>query len=87
MTFIEQLKAHIGGIVRLKTDLFWYDSRNWDGIEGRICILLDATINPPDGTRVDAASSIIAAEAAMFLLVDSSTKWVWASKEDVEFIQ
>jgi hypothetical protein len=41
MTFFEKLKAHVGGLVHLKTDLYWYDSFLWDGNEGRVCLLLD----------------------------------------------
>lgn len=43
MKFFEQIRAHIGGLIRIKHQLFWYDSRNWDGIRERFCILLNFT--------------------------------------------
>lgn len=43
MTFFKQLRAHTGGLIHIKRQLFWYDSRNWDGIPERLCILLNFT--------------------------------------------
>ena len=43
MTLLEQLQAHKGGLIQLKTQLYWYDRGSWDGTPGRICLLLDAT--------------------------------------------
>ena len=43
-TFLERCLAHKGGLVRLKTELFWYNDRGYDKRPGRICLLLDADI-------------------------------------------
>ena len=61
MTLIEALQAHRGGLVLLKTEIFWYAGRGWDGITGRVCLLMDAAPSPP---FVDAATSTTAARAA-----------------------
>jgi hypothetical protein len=42
MTFLEALRSHKGGLIRLKGELFWYGGRGWDGIRGRVCLLMDA---------------------------------------------
>jgi len=44
MTFLEQLQAHKGGLIQLKTQLYWYvGGRGYDNTPGRICLILDAT--------------------------------------------
>jgi len=43
MTFLEQLQTHRGGLLELKTQLFWY-GRGWDSTPGRLCLLLDAAM-------------------------------------------
>ena len=42
MTFLQRLQAHKGGLIRLKTELYWYDGRGYDNTPGRICLILDA---------------------------------------------
>ena len=32
MTFLEALQSHRGGLVRIKTQLYWYGGRGWDGV-------------------------------------------------------
>jgi len=40
MTFFDKLQAHKGGMVQLKTQLYWYNSGLWD--EGQeLCLVLD----------------------------------------------
>jgi hypothetical protein len=98
MTFKEQLHAHIGGLVRLTSQLYWYDSNIWDGIEGRVCIVLNTTdsfLEQPSASTSSASPSTAAlmpaVEAARgtltLLLIDGQAKWIWISKEDVEFIK
>ena len=41
MTFLEELQAHKGGLVRIKSELYWYGGRGPDGSPGRVCLLLD----------------------------------------------
>ena len=41
MTLLEKLQSHRGGLVRLKSDLYWCSGRVFDGIQSRICLLLD----------------------------------------------
>jgi hypothetical protein len=100
MTFAKQLKAHVGGLICLKTDLYWYDSRSWDGVKGSVYLLLDTTTLVYTGVHVAAglsAADIFAglrwgcAPAAAglvcaLLLIDSEPKWILTSKEDLELI-
>lgn len=102
MTFFEQLDAHHGGLIRLKTQLCWYGSGRYDGVEGRICILLDPDSVPgphqdPFGPawRHDAFTQMLdtaeyhpeSDRVSVILLIDGSPKWVMVSEETVEFIQ
>ena len=51
MTFLEGLQSHRGGLLRLKSALFWYDGRGWDGAPGRVCLLLDTAPSIAEGLR------------------------------------
>jgi len=75
MTLLERLQSHKGGLLRIKSRLFWYDGRGWDKNPGRICLILDAAVlaaldhlrlDPVavDGdARVDAAAATVVAAA------------------------
>ena len=93
MTLLEQLQAHKGGLIQLKTQLYWYDGRGYDGTSGRICLILDATASAAAarvGTAATAAcatAGAYAAEAATaFLLIDGQPQWIWAAAEDIELL-
>lgn len=94
MTLLNQLQAHRGGLIRIKSELYWCYGRGWDGVPGRICLLLDvATDNdlPADITATTrpgamASRSGTATVAAALLLVDGTPRWVWVVAEDVELI-
>ena len=85
MTFLEQLQSHKGGLLRLKTELYWYGGRGYDGNPGRVCLILDTA-----AIRRSAAPSAAArgttADYATLLLIDGSPHWVWVAEEDVELI-
>ena len=96
MTLLEQLQAHKGGLIQLKTQIYWYKGRGYDGTPGRICLLLDAAllaVGP--GRRAHAATAAAAlvpaaltgaATEAALLLIDGQPQWVWVAKEDIEFL-
>jgi hypothetical protein len=105
MTFAEQLKNHVGGLIRIKTDLYWYNTGVWDGIEGRVCLLLGTdtdgitsgmvaaglvgaiqTVHRLAGLRRGVAPAAAGLVCAL-LLIDSESKWILTSKEDLELIQ
>jgi hypothetical protein len=89
MTLLEELTAHKGGLVCLKTELFWYGGRGWDGCPGRICLLMDsaaflytlvnalATVARSRGPRTDYST---------LLLIDGCPHWVWVSSDDLELL-
>ena len=89
MTFLEQLQAHKGGLICLKTQLFWYGGRGWDNTPGRICLLLDADARydgvRPSPTAGTAAAGFSDATAAALLLIDGGTQWIWVA-EDIELL-
>jgi hypothetical protein len=47
MTFLEQLQSHKGGLICLKTQLYWYHNGQWDEIPDRIGLIFDAAACVP----------------------------------------
>ena len=95
MTFLETLRAHRGGLLRLKGELFWYGGRGWDGTPDRICLVLDAAARSavPAGHVAAQATPLIrptvllrAPAFAALLLIDGAPHWVWVAPEDVEIL-
>lgn len=96
MTLLEQLQSHAGGLVKIKTQLFWYGGRGLDGTPDRICLILDAAADPaaaspgaasPAATSPGAAGRIDArAVATALLLIDGAPHWVWISEDTVELL-
>ena len=82
MTFLEQLQSHKGGLLRLKTELYWYGGRGWDKNPGRICLILDAAAS----VVVAVAHGLGPAVAAALLLIDGSPHWVWVAEQDVALL-
>jgi hypothetical protein len=92
VTFLERLQAHRCDLIHLKTQLYWYGGRGWDGNPGRLCLLLDAAA----GAAGAEAAATTAAVAAMtpaagactraHLLIDGMSQWVWVAEGDVEVL-
>ena len=99
MDFLQTLEAHRGGLLHIKSELFWYGERGWDGARGRICLLLDADpapatalhgLAPAEARRLAAlrpvATALAAPAVAVLLLIDGAPHWVWVCQEDVEIL-
>jgi len=92
MDFFDKLQKSRGELLRLKTQLYWYDGRGWDNHPGRICLILDAAERPaviaPDASVPGARSAFNFAEeaASVLLLINGSLEWVWIDKQSVELI-
>ena len=88
MTFLEKLQSHRDGLIKLKTELYWYGGRGYDGSPDRICLILDAA--DADSAEVPwKAPSTPGAKATMpaaLLLIDGSPQWVWVAEADVEIL-
>jgi len=88
MTLLQQLQAHKGGLIHLKTQLYWYGV-GYDKNPGRVCLVLDI-----DTTETAAATGTTAAAVARprtaavdtLLLIDGSPRWIWIDEEDVELL-
>jgi hypothetical protein len=85
MNFLETLRAQVGGLLRIKSNLYWYDGRGWDDLPGRVCLILDA-----DNRACDAHARTAGADAlpalAVLLLIDGTPRWVWVNQADAELI-
>jgi hypothetical protein len=90
MTFLETLQSHKGSLIRLRTQLFWYDGRGYDNTPGRICLLLDADPERAAALYADAtATAAVTASArrtAAFLLIDGHPHWVCVAEKDIELL-
>ena len=88
MTFLEQLQSHKGGLIQLKSQLYWYGGRGYDGNPGRVCLILDAaTIAPAHAPAHAAVATAATADGVIaYLLLDGSPQWVWVDKEDMELL-
>ena len=92
MTLLEQLQSHRGGLVLLKTQLFWYDGRGHDNTPGRVCLILDAAASDTYATRrATGASARFTSRwcarspaSAVLLLIEGQPQWVWVAEQDVE---
>jgi hypothetical protein len=97
MTFLEELTAHKGRLILLKTELYWYNGRGWDGARGRVCLLMDSAARAEalseekfeaDYRAVAVAVHAVAhlGGAATLLLIDGCPHWVWVSSDDLELL-
>ena len=86
MTFLEQLQAHKGGLIQLKSQLYWYGGRGYDNTPGRVCLILDAAASAATAATKPTARACSVAAAVAYLLLDGSPQWVWVAKADVEFL-
>ena len=89
----EQLESlNCGDLIKLKSNVYWYNIKRWDGILERISIVLEYK-SLHSGILVD-ASTIKAWELParlndMFLLkllIDGSVQWVRATYDEIEII-
>ena len=90
MTFFDKLKAHVGGLISIKTQLYWYKEGKWDRAHERVYLLLDAydttpfnldatTRPPPPGGSYD--------YAVASLSIDGAPKLVWLYQDTVELLK
>ena len=91
MTFLEQLQSHRGGLLYLKTELYWYNRSERDGVKGRLCVLLDAPTKTTPAIEDAVTPTVemcddLKKTAVTLLLIDGSPSWVWIAAEDVEFL-
>ena len=92
MTLFDKLKAHIGGLVLLKTELYWYNEGKWDKEHKRICLLVDAREQISHDLLVAAAAPLIpiaplGPRVAVLLFIDNIPKWVWVYSSTVELLK
>jgi len=84
VTFLDNLQSHRGGLIQLKTQLYWYDGvRN--EIVGRICLILDAAVTLTSTAATSRAAAVKSRTAAL-LLIDGAPHWVWITEQDVELL-
>ena len=95
MTFFDKLKAHVGGLISIKTQLYWYKEGKWDRAHERVYLLLDVL----DHAVADARWSEVAAATVspgrvdvgeregVLLFIDGNPKWTWVYSGAVELLK
>ena len=92
MTFIDKLKAHIGGLVHIKSQLYWYRAGKWDEAHESVHLLLDVLdpdedvmgdISPEAHTRIGSLHERV----DVLLFIDGTPKWVLIYSGAVELIE
>ena len=91
MTLLKTLRAHTGGLIRLKEELYWRGGAGWDGTPGRVCLVLDAArghVHHAAATARGALASdtTTAAATIVLLLIEGAPHWVWVARADVEIL-
>jgi len=90
MTFLETLQANHGELLKLNTQLWWYQDQRWDKNPGRICLIMKAF--QCSYTREEALSArsakayTLETRCGAELFMDGSYHWIWLDEQDVEFI-
>ena len=87
MTLLRTFRAHTGGLIRLKEELYWRGGAGWDGSPGRVCLVLDAVrahVHPAAATtrRYPDADPV----CVVLLLIEGAPHWVWVARADVEIL-
>ena len=87
-TFLEELQSHRGSLIRIKSELYWYGGRGWDGSPVRVCLVLDASAAARTaGTAATSLRDMRRSDMdAALLLIDDRPQWICVSREDVELI-
>jgi hypothetical protein len=85
MTFLEQIQAHTGGLVRLKTELYWYGS-GYDNTPGRVCLILDSAAIDAVVAATGSAARRSGSAATTLLLINGSPQWIWIAVQDTELL-
>ena len=86
MKFLETLKSGRGGLIRIRSELYWYDGRGWDNNPGRVCLILGAA---PAAAAAASGRDVYVdggPGVALLLLIDCCPQWIWVSEADVEMI-
>ena len=89
MTLLETLRAHAGGLIRIKGELYWRGGAGWDRSPGRVCLVLDAArahVHHAAATARGAHAQTVATAAVVLLLIEGAPHWIWVAREDVEIL-
>jgi hypothetical protein len=87
MKFFQTLQKSIGNIIRLKTQLYWFQKGVWDNNPGRVCLILDVLKHGGPASACTVTSyNTSNNEELVLLLINGLPVHVWTSEPDIEFI-
>ena len=83
---VEEIRARIGCLIRIKTELYWYDDRLWDGITERFCILLvvESVLLCGQAAR---GRHLGYNEVSLQLLIDGRPRWIILGEKSFEVVE
>ena len=81
MRNIERFKAHKGGLIQLKTALYWYGGYRQTS-PGEVCLLLDAG----GMERTVATQAPAAYPTSILILIEEKPQWILVVEADIEMI-
>ena len=95
MKILKKLRAHVNGLVKINTELYWYGS-GWDNSQERVCILLDSALRENHDPRVQ--RHLLATSRwrrpggrqdsiELQVLVDGQPCWILLYEENIEIIK
>ena len=96
MKILKKLRAHVNGLVKIKTELYWYAEQRWDNSQERVCILLDSALrenhDPSVQGHLHAASRRWRPgprqdSIELKVLVDGQPCWILLDEENIEIIK
>lgn len=89
----EELRSHIGCLICINHELYWFTEDRWDGVPERFCILLavdsEVETQPAPVARVwssDWKNDIIV-DHHLQLLIDDKPQWVTLNTEFFEIVK
>jgi len=78
LEFFNSILSHRGGLLRLKTPLYWY-GWGWDGTPERVCLILDVVaLRGPNDVAACGSPKL---GASVLLLLDGQPQWVWLGED------
>ena len=87
MTLLRTFRAHTGGLIRLKEELYWRGGAGWDGSPGRVCLVLDAARAHVHHAAATARGALASdTTTAILLLIEGAPHWVWVARADGEIL-
>ena len=87
MTLFNRLKDHVSGLIRIKTELYWYTRGSWDKKPGRVCLVMNVSYRGySDATTTLDTRAARKSGVWCLLLIDGNPYRVWLTDKDIDLL-